>query len=291
MLQAVAVLGAGDLGATLARRLAELGLARRVVLVDADEGKAKGKALDLMQSGPVEGYDVSIEGAAALDASPTWDAVLFADPADSPEADAVARAREVLPLLANSPDAIILVTGNRPAALVEALTAQGRKRDRVLGTASLAVAGALRRHLAADQEAQPREVCLTVLGAPPDLVVVPRGSVSISGLPLELLSPVALRRALSAVGTRGLGPVALAGAGARVLGALSGSASTVLPVITRLEGEYGHRGPVVAVPARLGRGRLLSVVEVPLDPVERVAFDNAAERSFAGAQRRGSRTA
>ena len=115
------------------------------------------------------------------------------------------------------------------------LTSQGRKRDRVLGSASLAVAGALRRHLANDLEAQPREVCLTVLGA------------------------------------------------------LSGSAATVLPVITRLEGEYGHRGPVVAVPARLGRGRLQSVVEVPLDPVERVAFDNAAERSVAGTQRRGSR--
>jgi malate dehydrogenase len=289
LLQSVAVLGAGDLGATLARRIAEQELARRVVLVDPDEGKAKGKALDLMQSGPVEAYDVTIEGAAQLDGAKTWDAVLFADPADLPDAEAVARAREILPLLASSPDTIVLVTGNRPAALVEALTSQGLKRDRVLGTASLAVAGALRRHLAHDLEAQPREVCLTVLGAPPDLVVVPRGSVSISGLPVELLSPVALRRALAAVGARSLGPVALAAAGARVLDALSGSAVSVLPVVTRLEGEYGHRGPVVAVPARLGHGRLHSVVEVPLDPVERVAFDNAAERSVAGGQRRGFR--
>ncbi|MGH2897620.1 MAG: hypothetical protein ACRDMZ_03025, partial [Solirubrobacteraceae bacterium] len=166
---------------------------------------------------------------------------------------------------------------------------QGRKRDRVLGSASLATAGALRRHLAADLDAQPREVCLTVLGAPPDLVVVPRGSVSVSGIPVDLLSPVALRRALAAVGARSLGPVALAAAGARVLRALSGTDATVLPVVARLEGEYGHRGPVVAVPARLGGGRLQSVVELPLDPVERVAFDNAAERSVAGAQRRGFR--
>ena len=288
-MQVVAVLGAGDLGATLARRLAELELARRVVLVDKDEGRAKGKALDLMQSGPVEGYDVRIEGAAALDAAVTWDAVLFADPADAPDADGAGRACEVLPVLASSPEAILLVTSNRPAALVDALTSQGRKRDRVLGTASLAVAAALRRHLAADLEAQPREVSLTVLGAPPDLIVVPRGSVSVSGIPVDLLSPVALRRALAAVGARPLGPVALAAAGARILGALAGSSTTVLPVVARLEGEYGHRGPVVAVPARLSEGRLQSLVELPLDPIERVAFDNAAERSVAGALRRGFR--
>ena len=65
----VAILGAGDLGATLARRLAERELARRIVLVDPDEGRARGKALDLAQSGPVEPYDVAIEGAASLGTS------------------------------------------------------------------------------------------------------------------------------------------------------------------------------------------------------------------------------
>jgi malate dehydrogenase len=287
MMQAVAVLGAGDLGATLVRRIAERSLARRVVLVDSDEGRAKGKALDLVQSGPVEGYDVRIEGAATLDAQARWDAVLVADPEDAKDADAVARARALLPLLAGSPDALVLVATNRPAALVEALCAQGLRRDRVLGTAALAVVGAVRRHLALDLDVQPGEVALTVLGAPPDLLVVPRGSVTVAGVPVDILSPVALRRAVQAVAARHLGPVALAAAGAQVLAALSASGPKVLSVVARLEGEYGHRGPVLAVPARLGGGRLHSVVEIPLDPVERVAFDNAAERTFTA---RGTRS-
>ncbi len=63
----MAILGAGELGATIARRLAERAMARRVVLVDADGGKARGKALDILQAGPLEGYDTRVEGCAALD--------------------------------------------------------------------------------------------------------------------------------------------------------------------------------------------------------------------------------
>ncbi len=286
MMQAVAILGAGEHGATLARRMAERALARRIVLVDADEGRARGKALDLMQSGPVEGYDVHLEGAGALDAATRWDAVCVASPEDGLEAEAAPQARALLPLLAGSPDALVIVTTGRPAGLLEALCSQGLRRERTLGSAALAVAGALRHHLAVALEAQPGEVALTVLGAPPDLWVVPRGTVSVAGLPVDLLSPVALRRALQAVSARTLGPVALAAAGAEILSALMGSTPRVLPVVARLEGEYGHRGPVLAVPARLGGGRLQSVVEVPLEPVERVAFDNAAERTFASLARR-----
>jgi malate/lactate dehydrogenase len=77
--------------------------------------------------------------------------------------------------------------------------------------------------------------------------------------------------------------VALATAAARVLAAVFGSVPTVLPVFAHLEGEYGHRRAALAVPARLGRGRLESIVEVPLDTVDRTAFDNLAERAFAAA--------
>jgi malate/lactate dehydrogenase len=72
--------------------------------------------------------------------------------------------------------------------------------------------------------------------------------------------------------------VALAAAAARVVRALGASDATVLPVFVVLAGEYGHRGRALAVPARLGHGRVLAVVELPLDPVDRVALDNAAGR-------------
>jgi malate/lactate dehydrogenase len=76
--------------------------------------------------------------------------------------------------------------------------------------------------------------------------------------------------------------VALAAAALHVLRALEGSRATVLPVVAGLDGEYGHRRVALAVPARLRSGRIESIVEVTLDPVDRVAFDNAADRRAAG---------
>jgi malate/lactate dehydrogenase len=72
--------------------------------------------------------------------------------------------------------------------------------------------------------------------------------------------------------------VALAAAATRVLRALGGSRPSILSVLVVLRGEYGHRGVAVAVPARLTCGRVDSVLEVPLDPVDRVAFDRAAQQ-------------
>src|SRR5947208_13576887 len=78
MAHTIAVVGAGDLGAALARRLAEGEWCRRVVLADADEGRARGKALDILQSGPLEGFDTRVEGA-ALDALGEADLAVLAD--------------------------------------------------------------------------------------------------------------------------------------------------------------------------------------------------------------------
>jgi malate/lactate dehydrogenase len=102
----------------------------------------------------------------------------------------------------------------------------------------------------------------------------------VGGLALDRLFPSAVRSALGRVEGRWPGPVALAAAAARVLGALFASDPSLLPVLAVTAGEYGHRGRALAVPARLGRGRILGIVEVDLDPVDRVAFDNAAARAY-----------
>src|SRR5207245_3810433 len=111
---------------------------------------------------------------------------------------------------------------------------------------------------------------------PADSVVGRRGAARGGGLPRDSLHPTAARAALARTEGRWPGPVALAAAAARVLRALFSADAAVLPVFVVLSGEYGHRGRALAVPARLGHGRVLGVVEVPLDPVDRVAFDNAA---------------
>lgn len=274
------ILGAGDLGASLARRVAEQDRSRRVVLVDPDEGKAKGKALDIAQSGPIEGFDVRVEGCARPeDAGPAgvWVA------ADHPDLGAPSFGatlagdflRAILPQLASG---ILLAAGRHGETLVEAAVRRGVSRERALGSAPVAFAAALRRHLASQLGVEPREVQATLLGFPPETIVVPQGSATLGGVPVERLSAVASRRAIEAVRGRTPGPAALAAAALRVLAALDGGRPTVLPVLAALDGEYGHRGVALAVPARLGGGRLQSIVEFTLDPVDRVAFDTAAQR-------------
>jgi malate/lactate dehydrogenase len=157
----------------------------------------------------------------------------------------------------------------------------GFPRSRVAGSLPLATAGVLRTLLADDLQAAPRDVSLTVLGLPPAKPILPRGSATLGGVPIERLSPLAERRALEAARGRLPGPVSLATAAARVLVALFSRTPAVLPVFAALDGEYGHRRTVLAVPARLARGRVEGVLEVPLDPVDRAAFDTLAERAFA----------
>jgi malate dehydrogenase len=271
----VAILGSGDLAATTARRIAERELARRVVMVDPSDGRARGKALDLMQSAPVEGYDVSIEGCAQLAEAGSFDVLVVADPASLDDAAAGSRPAELMAGLAPAAaGALVLVAGLRSAALVEAGVRAGLRRERVLGSAPVALASALRRHLARELEVEPGSVAATVLGSPGRLVL-PQGAATAGGIPVERLSPIAARRALAAVNARTPGPVALAAGVAALMSAALSSRASVLPVTVCLQGEYGHRGTALAVPARIGAGGLLGIVEAPLEPVDRVAFDNA----------------
>jgi malate dehydrogenase len=271
----IAVIGAGELGATLARRLAGGEISRRILLVDADEGRARGKALDILQSGPVDGFDSHVEGA-SLDALGEVDLAVIADPGvldagrlPSEAADIVDRARASL---GRRP---LVVAGGHPA-VVEMAVERGHPRDRVVGSAPVAIASAVRRQLAAALEAGARDVAATVMGSPPGRLLLPRGTALVGGLPVDRLAPAAARTALARVEGRWPGPVALAAAAASVVRALRSADPSVLPVLVTLAGEYGHRGRALAVPARLAHGRVLGVVELELDPVDRVAFDNAA---------------
>jgi malate dehydrogenase len=274
----IAILGSGDLAATAARRIAERELARRVVMVDASDGRARGKALDLMQSAPVEGYDVAIEGCAQLAEAGRFDVLLVADPAALEEPAAGNRPAELMASWAPAAaGAVVVVAGLHGAALVEAAVRAGIARERVLGSAPVALASALRRYLALELQTEASTVSATVLGQPGHLLL-PQGAATAGGIPVERLSPVAARRALAAVNARTPGPVALAAAAATVLAALRSVRPSVLPVTAYLQGEYGHRGLALAVPARIGGGRLQEVLEAPLEPVDRVALDNAAAR-------------
>ena len=277
MPQTIAVIGAGELGATLARRLAAAGSARRVLLLDTDEGKARGKALDILQEGPVDGFDTRVDGG-PIESLGDVEVVVIADPpALDPgrlPSEAAALIERVRASLGRGP----LVVAGGHTAVVEMAVEKGHPRDRVVGSAPVAIAAALRRYVAQAVEGRASDVAATILGRPPDRILHPRGTALFGGLPLDRLHPTAARAAVASVEGRWPGPVAMAAAAARVVRALGSSDATVLPVLVVLAGEYGHRGRALAVPARLGHGRVLGVVELPLDPVDRVALDNAAGR-------------
>jgi hypothetical protein len=142
-LRSIAVLGAGDLAATVVRRIAELGLARRVVLVDVDETHARGKALDIAQSGPVEGFDVQIEAASNLTAAGAFDALVVADPPELvptlPPARARALAESLATVMGQRP---LIVAAPAASAVIEAAV-RGLSREAVVGSAPVARCRAL----------------------------------------------------------------------------------------------------------------------------------------------------
>ena len=280
----VVILGAGELGATLARRIAGREGARRVVLVDPDEGKARGKALDIRQSGPVDGFDVQVEGAATADAFAEPDVLVAAD---HPELAGAAAADRLAAMARAIRPAAVVIALPRPAAAIDAVLAAGRPADRVMGSAPRAVEAGLRRRIADAVEADPRAVTLALLGLPPDAMVVPHGSVCIAGAPLDAVAPAALRQAVEAARARTPGPAALAAAASAVIAALEGPRPTVLAVMARGEAGAGLGRVTLAWPRRVSRGRLGAPVEVALEPWERVALVNAAEGRLAAGPRPG----
>lgn len=276
----VAILGAGELGASLARLLGDREQARRVILIDSDEGRAKGKALDLLQSGPVEGSDTRVEGRVSLAGLEGLDAFVVADPPELFGPDAVPLrladfVRGLLPKLGNAP---LVVAGAAPCPLVAAAVEHGLGRERVLGSAPIAWSAALRRLLAEALGVEPSGITASVLGRPPDLVPV---GVSVGGMPLAGIGLTALARALEKLKLQGSGPVSLATAAARALRALDGPRPSLLTLVLSLDGPSVPRGAALAVPARIGANRVQGIELLELTPRERLSFDNAAARSAA----------
>ena len=139
----VVILGAGELGATLARRLAGRELAHRIVLVDSDEGKARGKALDILESGPVDRFDTRVEGAPDAGSIDEPDILVVADAPELTEGPGAAD--RLAQIVAKRKPRLVVAAGARPAASVDAILAAGFAADRVVGSAPVAVASEIGR--------------------------------------------------------------------------------------------------------------------------------------------------
>ena len=292
----VTVIGAGNVGATTAQRIAEAGLAD-VVLVDIVEGLPQGKGLDLAEAAPVVGHDSSIVGTNDYDATAGSDVIVVTSgmarqPGMSRD-DLLARnagiVRAVVEASApKSPDAVLIVVTNPLDAMCHvAMRASGFPRERVLGMAGVLDSARFRMFIAEELGVSVEDTHAFVLGGHGDTMVpLPRYS-TVAGIPITDLLPADRIAALvDRTANGGAEVVALLKTGSafyapaastfEMVDAILRDRRRVLPCATYLNGEYGVEGLFVGVPVVLGAGGLQRVIEITLTADERAAFDKSA---------------
>jgi malate dehydrogenase len=293
----VTVIGAGNVGATTAQRIAEAGLAD-VVLVDIVEGLPQGKALDLSESAPVLGHDRRITGSNDYADTAGSDIVvvtsgLARQPGMSRDDLLAKNAGIVRSVVAQaaavSPAAILLIVTNPLDAMCHvALQASGFPRERVIGMAGILDSARFRTFIAWELGVSVSSTHAFVLGGHGDTMVpLPRYS-TVAGVPLtELLSAARIEELVTRTRNGGAEVVALlksgsayyapAAAVAQMVAAILGDTKAILPCAVLLQGEYGHEGLFAGVPVKLGRTGVEEVIQIELSADERAAFDRSAD--------------
>jgi len=269
----IAIIGAGPLGAALAHKLAGRSRVAEVRLIDPEESVARGKALDILQSGPVENAHVTVSGSSSLHAAVGAQVVVFADEVSGREHDGEAGLSLVRQLQSAGSSAPLLFAGATQRQLMQPCVRELHiPSARVLGSAPAALASALRALSGVVLDTSAAEVSLQVLGVPPRNVVVAWQEGTVSGQPLTSVMGAHEIAALSSriAGLWPPGPYALASAAARVAEALcSGSRRQYSCFV-----DVG-RGRIAAMPVVLTRGGLARIVDPALSAQERTMLDNA----------------
>ena len=297
----ITVVGAGNVGATLALRLAERDYAD-IVLVDVVEGLAEGKALDLLQAGPIVGYDSLVTGA-TVDGDKGWEATAGSDvaiitsglprkPGMSRDDLVMTNAKIVGGVAANlakhSPNAVLLVVSNPLDAMAQlAMAAAHFPRQRVIGMAGVLDTARFRTFLAQELGASVRDVQAYVLGGHGDTMVPLTRLTTVAGVPVEkLIARDRLEQIVQRARDGGAEIVNLlktgsayyapSAAAAQMVDAILLDTRQVLPCSVKLQGEFGLQNIFTGVPCRLGAGGLVEVVEVELTADETEALHRSA---------------
>jgi malate dehydrogenase len=284
----VTVVGAGNVGATCAQRLAERDYAD-VVLVDVLEGLAAGKALDLNQSGPVVGYEPNVVGTGGYEQSAGSDVCVITSglprkPGMSRD-DLLAKNIEIVEsvvtrLAERSPDAILIVVTNPLDAMCHvALDASGFPRQRVVGMAGALDSARFRTFLAWELGVSVRDVTAFVLGGHGDTMVPLVSYTNVAGVPVgERVDATRLEELVQRTRDGGAEVVSLLEQGSAYYAPSAGVAEMVdsilldrmrvLPCAALCQGEYGIRDLFVGVPCRLGANGVEEIVELDLADAE-----------------------
>jgi malate dehydrogenase len=292
----ITVVGAGNVGATLAQRLAERNYAD-IVLVDIVEGLPQGKALDMLEAGPIVGYDSLVTGSNGYEETAGSDVVLITSgvarkPGMSRDDLVMTNAKIVASVARSvaekSPAAVVIVVSNPLDAMAQiAKAATGFPRERVIGMAGVLDTARFRTFIAQELDASVLDVAAYVLGGHGDTMVPLTALTTVAGVPVaELIAPERLEAIVQRARDGGAEIVGLlktgsayyapSAAAAQMTDAIVLDTHQVLPCAVFLQGEYGINGLYTGVPARLGSGGLLDVVEVDLAPTDRAALHRSA---------------
>jgi malate dehydrogenase len=296
MRQRVSVIGAGNVGAAVAQRLAELDLVD-VAIVDQVQGLAEGKALDLLEAGAVIGYDTQVTGGTDFSLiAGSKVVVITSGVARKPgmSRDDLANANTKIvgevtaAAVAQAPEAILVIVTNPLDVMTElALRVSGLPRTRVMGMAGILDTARFRSFLAAELQVSVRSVEAYVLGGHGDSMVPLLGVTTVAGVPVgRLISPERLGEIVQRTRDGGAEIVhdlktgsafyAPSAAAVQMVEAILLDRGQILPCAIRLEGEYGLEGVVVGVPVKLGEAGVEEVVEVELTSEEREALERSA---------------
>jgi malate dehydrogenase len=297
MFQKITVVGAGNVGATAAQRVAEKNLARTVVLVDVIEGVPQGKGLDQWESAPIEGFDTRVVGTNTYD--PAEGSELFivtAGIARKPgmsRDDLVRTNVEIVKQVSEqikrvAPRAIVVMVSNPLDVMCwVAKEVTGFPRERVVGMAGVLDTARYRSFLAEALAVSVEDIQAMVLGGHGDTMVPLVSYTTVSGIPVSQLLDQAT---LDAIVTRtrnggaeivnflktGSAYYAPSAAAVQMTEAIVLDKKRVLPCAAWLEGEYGLKGIYCGVPCKLGKGGVEQILEVKLSDAERAALQKSA---------------
>ena len=296
MRKKVTVVGAGNVGANCALRIADKELAD-VVLVDVIEGVPQGKGLDLLQSGPVQGYDVMVTG--ANDYEPTANSDIAILTAGFPRKPGMSRddllmanyevVRTATEQIAKySPNCILIVVTNPLDAMAQAAYWVSKfSKNRAVGMAGVLDSARFRTFLAQELKVSVENVTAVVMGGHGDTMVPLVRLSNVSGIPIsELMDQATIDKIVDRTRNGGAEIVkylktgsayyAPSAAAVEMAEAILKDKKKVLPCAAYLEGEYGISGLFVGVPAKLGARGIEQIYELKLTSDEQAALKRSA---------------
>jgi malate dehydrogenase len=293
----VTVVGAGNVGATTAQRIVERELAD-VVMVDVAADLATGKALDMMESAPVLGWNARITGGGDYDPTAGSDiCVVTAGLARKPgmsRDDLLNKNTEILKdvvrqLVDRSPDTILIIVTNPLDAMCEvARRVSGFPRERVFGMAGVLDAARMRYFIACELKVSVEDVDAFVLGGHGDTMVPMPRYATVAGVPLPQLLPADRIEAINQrtrnggieivnYYKQGSAYYAPSAAVLDMVEAILHDKKKILPCAVLLQGEYGLDNLFVGVPVKLGRGGIEEVIQLRLTAEEKAELNKSAE--------------